>query len=144
VISQYVCAITGCNWVHNVPDPVTADLQAPDSSDGLQVAAAAFDVHIKAIEDAVRAHFETHSTEEWLREVMGLRAQMQQRPPLLCGACISDARNAEARKQPAPPILPASTIASGMAVCDVEGRHRIMPQVGGGLVMPGGSIPGMN
>jgi hypothetical protein len=137
--SQYVCAITGCEWTYNVP---AADLTAGalDPSEGLPGAAAAFEAHVKAIEDAVRGHFETHTAEEWLHEFMGLRAQLQQRPPLLCGACIADAR-----KQPALPILPAATIASGMAICDVEGRHRIMPQVGGGLVVPGqGGIAGMN
>lgn len=48
---------------------------------------------------------------------------------LLCAQCIQDSRNAEAAGQMAKPIHPAVTMVQGMAICDVEGRHRIVTAI---------------
>lgn len=48
---------------------------------------------------------------------------------LMCSNCIQDARNAEAMGRMPLPIYPAKTIAQGLAICDVEGRHRIVTAV---------------
>lgn len=50
-------------------------------------------------------------------------------PVLQCSACIQDQRNAEANGEPPKPILPAATVVNGLALCDVEGRHRIVTAV---------------
>lgn len=70
-------------------------------------------------------------------------------PVLQCSACIQDARNAEASGQTPLPILPAATIVNGLALCDVEGRHRIVTAVQAavaqrsGILLPGqgGQMP---
>lgn len=73
------------------------------------------------------------------------------RPALRCAPCIQDARNAEATGQIPLPILPGTTIINGLAVCDVEGRHRVVTAVQhavaqrSGILLPGqnnGPMPG--
>lgn len=60
-------------------------------------------------------------------------------PAMNCFLCINQARTSEALGQEPPPILPASTVTQGMAICDAEGRHRILipPGAASGLVLPG-------
>lgn len=60
-------------------------------------------------------------------------------PALLCFLCINEARTAEALGREPRPIRPAATITQGMAICDAEGRHRIVipPGAASGLVVPG-------
>ena len=70
-----------------------------------------------------------------------------------CSSCIQEARNAEAMGQSPLPIHPARTLAAGLAICDVEGRHRIVTPVqhaaaqASRLVLPGQpgqQLPPMN
>ena len=66
--------------------------------------------------------------------------------PLWCGPCIVEARTAELVRQQPPPIHPAVTIMNGTAICDVEGRHRILVQTPGSSIVvaqPGLIPPGM-
>lgn len=64
---------------------------------------------------------------------------------LSCSACIQDARNSEAAGQTARPILPAATIINGLALCDVEGRHRIVTAVQHAVAQRSGILlPGQN
>lgn len=66
-------------------------------------------------------------------------AQFKPRPQpggLLCFLCINDARTAEVLHQVPLPILPATTITNGMAICDAEGRHRITVKPQSGLITP--------
>ena len=50
-------------------------------------------------------------------------------PVLLCAGCTQDARNMESAGNIPLPIHPATTIINGVAICDVEGRHRIVTQL---------------
>lgn len=63
---------------------------------------------------------------------------------LLCFLCINDARTAEALGREPEPIHPAATITNGMAICDVEGRHRIVVKTNSGLIVPEAQIPPIN
>lgn len=91
---------------------------------------------------------------ELLKELRSDLADMgrQQIHGFQCAACIQDARNAEAAGQPIPEIHPAATVINGNAICDAEGRHRIvtpqqaMAQQASGLLIPqaGAQLPPMN
>lgn len=67
---------------------------------------------------------------------------------LWCALCIQDARNREAVGEIPLPIHPAATLINGNALCDVEGRHRIITptqfaaQQASGLLLPGQMPPG--
>ncbi|MGH3436859.1 MAG: hypothetical protein ACRDRN_10385 [Sciscionella sp.] len=67
---------------------------------------------------------------------------------LWCAGCIQDARNREAMGEIPLQIHPARTVINGLAVCDADGRHRIVTAVqfaaqqAGGLLLPGQLPPG--
>ncbi|SRR5579883_1988724 len=79
-------------------------------------------------------------------------ATVHNRPgALLCASCIQNARDAEAAGRMPLPIYPASTVVQGIALCDVEGRHRIVTAVQhavaqrSSLILPGQQpMPGQN
>jgi hypothetical protein len=88
-------------------------------------------------------------------DAMAARVEIEPGPQasgLLCSSCIQEARNAEASGHAPLPIHPARTLAAGLAICDVEGRHRIVTPVqhaaaqASKLLLPGqpGQLPPMN
>lgn len=109
------------------------------AANGTDNPAAALTAHI----DQVRAFVDAMATTLDLRPEAAPAA-----PALQCSACIQDARNAEANGQISQPILPAATIVNGLALCDVEGRHRIVTAVqhavaqSSAIWKPGDPLPG--
>ena len=61
-------------------------------------------------------------------------------PVLLCAGCTQDARNMESAGKTPLPIHPAATIINGVAICDVEGRHRIVTQLQHAVAQASGLI----
>lgn len=127
----------GCP-LHLTNDPILRDEYAlPGGFSPLQRSEQYLAASVAARDNAIRA----------------LDAEVASRPiQLQCAACIQDARNLEAAGQPMLPILPAVTVVNGLALCDVEGRHRIMTpaqamaQQASGLLLPqpGQQLPPMN
>ncbi len=69
-VTRYHCPIGSCCWAHDAPGP------DPASGTGTTVDEIVFSTvagHLAGIEAIVREHLETHSLEEWAREVMRLR-----------------------------------------------------------------------
>jgi hypothetical protein len=130
--SYYECALTDCDFKHHV-----TPVEIPDDIYGGPNVARAFAEQSTAIETALREHFQTHDVEDWLREIMSLRTQLNQAhvdslpslSSLSCAGCTQDARNMESAGNTPLPIHPAATIINGVAICDVEGRHRIVTQL---------------
>lgn len=121
---------------------VTASKDAPDPYSALVA-------HL----DQVRGFIDQMSTTVTSEPDPDARVQGPRPGMLWCASCIQQARDAEAAGRMPLPINPAATIAQGMAICDVEGRHRIVTAVqhavaqssrlllpGQGGPMPGGTV----
>jgi hypothetical protein len=120
--SRYLCPITGCAWHHDATDPRLtdpADQGAP-------------------VEVAIRDHCDTHTTEDWLREISTLRAAVNAKTA--CAACIVDRRTAEMLKQDTlPSIFPAYTVFNGTALC--AETHHISVSPTSGILRPDQNSP---
>lgn len=137
----YTCPIIDCAWTHTDDGPAPLDPGATDDDQHAQAV-----LHQATIEHALRAHYETHDTETWVRTVSALHAELAARAaPLLCGPCVQASADHAARGQDAPPPLPAVTIAQGLALCNQ--RHRIIAQASAAnqlLIPPSGHLPPLN
>lgn len=142
LISAYECAIDTCPWTYEVPQRDIGPHENP---------AAVFEQQALAIEHAVREHCESHDVEDWLRTVMGLRAQLAAAGGqcLACFGCIVDRRNAQVQG-----VSVEHLPAIGVAEFVVEGRSLgmchlkmtdgpVMPdRTKGGIVLPPGTTTG--
>jgi len=84
--TRYECPLRTCEWHHNEPFPtdILAITLHPDAATlaecngeymtaaGLMTARA----ERQRVEGIIRAHVETHSVEEWMREVQTLRGEL--------------------------------------------------------------------
>ena len=111
--SEFRCAIATCDWTHrdDGPEiPLTADdLLAPTE-------------HMMEIETIIRAHFDTHTSQDWATEIQRLSGELQQlrQAPTagtVCLACHVQAFNARAADMPVPPVNPVQVIANGAGIC---------------------------
>ena len=69
-LTVHYCPLRDCGWRFQDPGPtVSALLDAPDVTELLKE-------HYKQVEDAVRPHLESHSAEEWAREIATLKAEL--------------------------------------------------------------------
>ncbi len=83
--TRYLCPLE-CDWHHDVPPPgldriaalgVTADPAARDIHEAISsVAARATFAEAERTETALREHLATHSTEQFVRTIQGLRAEI--------------------------------------------------------------------
>lgn len=131
--NRYLCPVTGCGWYHEVGDPRLDDPAADAAA---------------TIELAIREHCDGHSTEEWLREVSQLRAQLAQQPPVQwCTHCIVEHKQAEAAGREIPLLFPGVVLATtsgpnGPTValfCEV--RHHLNVAPPKLLIAPAGAVP---
>lgn len=81
-IELLTCPIPDCPWTHKVPE-LSPGAASPDALAGVfgpgVFAAAAAHQHARGLEDALRAHFETHTLVDW---VTALRNANQRRDAL--------------------------------------------------------------
>lgn len=88
---------------------------------------------------------ETHNPNERTHAAAQRLSTVVAQPPapvLQCAACLQQAADAHALRQPIPPVHPAATIVQGMAICNVT--HRIVSQATAAsalLVPPRGHLP---
>lgn len=86
--TRYLCPLDGCGWHHDVP-PVTTerlaelgaavDPAALDSSDMIgSFARQTYLAEAELTETALREHLATHTTEQFVRTIQGLRAEVAQ------------------------------------------------------------------
>lgn len=68
----YGCPIPDCKWTHTAPHPTVYEGGATIEESVTNT----LRVHYADIESALRAHLETHSLVEWVREVMRLRSEL--------------------------------------------------------------------
>ncbi len=131
--SRYLCPVSDCGWYHEVGDPRLDD---PDT------------IPAAAIELAIREHCDTHTTEEWLRELAQLRAQLAQQPPVQwCTHCVVEHKQAQAAGRELPPLHPGVVLATTVGpngpsialFCEV--RHHLQIGPPKLLVAPAGAIP---
>jgi hypothetical protein len=84
--TRYVCPLE-CGWHHDVPPPsldriaelrVTADPAARDIHEAISsVATRATFAEADRTETALREHLDTHTTEQFVRTIQDLRAQVR-------------------------------------------------------------------
>lgn len=71
--TRYLCPLE-CGWHHDVPPPpVPSDITVPIAPEAVQRMAA--DVSQRT-EIALREHLDTHTTEQFVRTIQGLRAEV--------------------------------------------------------------------
>ena len=83
--TRYLCPLE-CGWHHDVPPPsldrigelgVTADPAAYDIHEAISsVATRASFAEAERTETALREHLDTHTTEQFVRTIQGLRAEV--------------------------------------------------------------------
>lgn len=109
----YNCPIIDCAWQHQDDGP--APLADGATDDDLHAQAV---LHQATVEHALRAHYETHDTEAWVRTVSELHAELAARTvPLLCVGCLSDRHQAQQAGRALPPQNPAQVIVNGSGLC---------------------------
>lgn len=85
--TRYLCPLE-CGWHHDVPPPspqrvvdlgVTADVVADDVHKAItSLAHRALYAEVEQTETALRDHLNTHTTEQFVRTIQGLRAEVAQ------------------------------------------------------------------
>ena len=133
------CPIADCTWTHRDLGPELLDYNA--SPDDVHAQAV---LHNATVEHTLRAHYESHEVEQWVRLVSKLQSEFATRgKPLLCVGCISDRYEAEQAGQPLPALNPAQTVVDGNASCLAhvsfgEPAVQLPGRTRGGLIVGGG------
>lgn len=144
--SRYECPVSRCDWTYDAPNgyaPMFRDL-----------ATGSLKTHSSDINGIIREHCETHSAEDWVRELENMKGRLEEMaalaertgadavPAMLalpCTGCVIDAKQAVARGAEVPEPLPGSVLINGMLICDV--RHTLnvgTPQL---LIAQPGQMP---
>lgn len=136
--TRYECTISTCDWKHDQPGLGPEDIRETGSfAEGTYRLSA----QVTDTEVIIRAHFETHTVEEWAREVASLREQLAEdgdaaaelapapasKPWVpMCTLCLTEAKEAQLRGITPPEVNGVAVFANGVGICEI--RHGI--QVG--------------
>lgn len=129
----FTCAIPSCDWTHRDDGPPPIPVEP-----GSDEAHAHATLHQAALEHALRAHYETHDTEAWVRCVAQLRAGLAGRDaPLLCVPCCAEVHGGQRDA-----ANPAALVVGGDSTCLGHVQFGTGPQIPGrtpgGLILGGG------
>lgn len=79
-VTRFECPIADCPWTYDYPGPAADDhdeqVRVEPEDDELLMSAVARTI-VQRLGGIIREHLETHSLEEWVREVMRLRDRLR-------------------------------------------------------------------
>lgn len=140
----FTCPVLDCAWTHtdHGPEPVAASsalVMTPDEINATTV------MHQATVEHTLRAHYETHDAEQWVRTVSKLHQELAARSkPLLCVGCLSDRWQAKQAGLEQQPLNAAVTVVDGDAYCAGHlqfGAPQIPGRTAAGLITDLGALP---